>query len=192
MKLARPGFDPAAELPTLSPARRRHGGCSSPLGSSNVIGGNRRAASTSARGTGRTAYTKAVGQTRSVVSNNATGVGPCRGELLDLRFSRSAALQRVTICMMAGMASRGTNLGSGAVGILLVIAALHAHPVVAGVRPERIAMDRCVSEGRPPCDCLLVEMEIGETEERELRQLIAQARARETHGRGRRPNVMEE
>ena len=39
---------------------RRHGGCGSPLDSSNVIGGNRRAASASARGTGRTAYTKDV------------------------------------------------------------------------------------------------------------------------------------
>jgi len=56
----RPGFGPAAELPTVSPARWRHGGCRSPLGSSNVIGGNRRAAPASARGTGRTAYTKDV------------------------------------------------------------------------------------------------------------------------------------
>ena len=55
LKLVRPGFGPAAELPTSSPERWRHGGCSSPLGSPNVIGGNRRAASASARGTGRTA-----------------------------------------------------------------------------------------------------------------------------------------
>jgi hypothetical protein len=33
VKLARPGFGPAAELPAASPAPRRHGGCSSPLGS---------------------------------------------------------------------------------------------------------------------------------------------------------------
>jgi hypothetical protein len=63
VKLARPGFGPAAELPTLAPARRRHGGCSSPLGASHVIGGNRRAAPASAPGTGRAAYTKDVGQT---------------------------------------------------------------------------------------------------------------------------------
>ncbi|HKO36402.1 MAG TPA: hypothetical protein VJV21_07980 [Pyrinomonadaceae bacterium] len=60
MKLARPGFGPAAELPASSPVSRRHGGCSSPLGSANVVGSNRRAASASARGTGRTAYTKDV------------------------------------------------------------------------------------------------------------------------------------
>ena len=63
VKLMRPGFGPAAELPASSPARWRHGGCSSPLGSPNVIGGNRRAASASARGTGRTAYTKDVRRT---------------------------------------------------------------------------------------------------------------------------------
>jgi len=63
VKLMRPGFGPAAELPISSPAWRRHGGCSSPLGSSNVIGGNRRAASASARETGRTAYTKDVRRT---------------------------------------------------------------------------------------------------------------------------------
>jgi hypothetical protein len=55
LKLVRPGFGPAAELPTSSPASRRHGGCRSRLGSANVIGGNRRAAPASARGTGRTA-----------------------------------------------------------------------------------------------------------------------------------------
>jgi hypothetical protein len=65
VKLARPDFGPAAELPTSSPASRRHGGCSSPFCSSNVIGGNHRAASASARGTGRAAYTKDVGQTNS-------------------------------------------------------------------------------------------------------------------------------
>jgi hypothetical protein len=54
----RPGFGPAAELPTASPVRWRHGGCTSPLGSSNVIGGNRRAAQASARETGRAASTK--------------------------------------------------------------------------------------------------------------------------------------
>jgi hypothetical protein len=63
VKLSRPGFGPAAELPAALPARRRHGGCSSPLGSANVIGGNRRAAPASARGTGRAAYTKDVSQT---------------------------------------------------------------------------------------------------------------------------------
>ena len=61
----RPGFGPAAELPSSSPVRWRHGGCSSPLGSSNVIGGNRRAASASARGPGRAAYTKDVARTRA-------------------------------------------------------------------------------------------------------------------------------
>ena len=35
----------------------------SPLGSTNVIGGNRRVAPASARGTGRAAYTKDVGRT---------------------------------------------------------------------------------------------------------------------------------
>jgi hypothetical protein len=45
LKLVRPGFGPAAELPTSSQARWRHGGCSSRLGSPNVIRGNRRAAS---------------------------------------------------------------------------------------------------------------------------------------------------
>ena len=64
VKLMRPGFGPAAELPTFSPASRRHGSCRSPFGSSNVIGGNRRAAQASARGTGRTAYTKDVRHTR--------------------------------------------------------------------------------------------------------------------------------
>jgi hypothetical protein len=37
LKLVRPVFGPAAELPASSPARIRHGGCSSPLGSPNVI-----------------------------------------------------------------------------------------------------------------------------------------------------------
>ena len=55
LKLVRPGFGPAAELPASSQAPRRHAGCSSPRGFANVIGGNRRAASASARGTGRTA-----------------------------------------------------------------------------------------------------------------------------------------
>jgi hypothetical protein len=50
LKLVRPGFGPAAELPTLSPAWRRHDGCGSQLGSSNVMRGNRRAALASARG----------------------------------------------------------------------------------------------------------------------------------------------
>jgi len=50
LKLVRPGFGPAAELPAPSRARRRHGGCSSRLGSPNVIRGNRRAALASARG----------------------------------------------------------------------------------------------------------------------------------------------
>ncbi|HKO36406.1 MAG TPA: hypothetical protein VJV21_08000 [Pyrinomonadaceae bacterium] len=59
----RPGFGSAAELPALSPVRRRHVGCSSPLGAAHVIGGNRRAAPASARGTGRTAYTQDVGRT---------------------------------------------------------------------------------------------------------------------------------
>ena len=63
VKLVRPGFGPAAELPALSQARRRHGSCRSRLGSANVIRGNRRAASASARGTGRTAYTKDVSRT---------------------------------------------------------------------------------------------------------------------------------
>jgi hypothetical protein len=56
LKLVRPDFVSAAELPTSSQAGGgRHDGCSSPLGSANVIGGNRRAAAASARGTGRTA-----------------------------------------------------------------------------------------------------------------------------------------
>jgi hypothetical protein len=55
LKLVRPGFGSAAELPTLSQARWRHGGCRSRFGSANVMRGNRRAASASARGTGRTA-----------------------------------------------------------------------------------------------------------------------------------------
>ena len=76
VKLMRPGFGPAAELPTLSPAGWRHGGCISPLGSSNVIGGNRRAASASARGTGRTAYTKAVRRTPIILSEGCTCEGP--------------------------------------------------------------------------------------------------------------------
>ena len=64
VKLVRPGFGPAAELPALPQAPWRHGGCRSPLGSANVIGGNRRAASASARETGRTAYTKDVSPTK--------------------------------------------------------------------------------------------------------------------------------
>jgi hypothetical protein len=44
LKLVRPGFGPAAELPATSRACRRHGGCNSPLGAPHVIGGNRRAA----------------------------------------------------------------------------------------------------------------------------------------------------
>jgi hypothetical protein len=44
LKLVRPGFGPAAELPASSRVRWRHGGCSSRLGSANVIRGNRRAA----------------------------------------------------------------------------------------------------------------------------------------------------
>ncbi len=59
----RPGFGPAAELPTASPAWRRHGGCSSPVVAPQLLGGNRRAAQSSARGTGRTAYTKDVSPT---------------------------------------------------------------------------------------------------------------------------------
>ena len=62
MKLMRPGLGPAAELPAFSPASRRHGGCSSPLGAVHVIGGNRRAALPESRGPRRTAYTKAVGR----------------------------------------------------------------------------------------------------------------------------------
>ena len=60
----RPGFGPAAELPTSSPARRRHGGCRSPLAAAQLIAGNRRAAPASAHGTGRTAYTKDVSRTK--------------------------------------------------------------------------------------------------------------------------------
>jgi len=56
MTCVRPGCGPAAELPTSSPARRRHGGCSSPVVASQFLGGNRRAASVSAHGTGRTAW----------------------------------------------------------------------------------------------------------------------------------------
>ena len=59
----RPGFGPAAELPAFSLASRRHGSCRSRLGSSNVMRGKCRAAPASARGTGRTAYTKDVGRT---------------------------------------------------------------------------------------------------------------------------------
>jgi len=55
LKLVRPDFGPAAELPPSSPARRRHGGCTSRHGSLNLIRGNRRAAPASARGLGRTA-----------------------------------------------------------------------------------------------------------------------------------------
>ena len=63
VKLMRPSFGSAAELPAVSPARWRHGGCRLPLGALHVIGGNRRAARASVRGTGRTAYTKDVGRT---------------------------------------------------------------------------------------------------------------------------------
>jgi len=55
LKLVRPGFGPAAELPAASQARRRHGGCSSPVVAAQLLGGNRRAAPALARGTGRTA-----------------------------------------------------------------------------------------------------------------------------------------
>ena len=55
LKLVRPGFGPAAELPALPQARWRHAGCRSRLGSPNIIRGNRRAAPASARETGRTA-----------------------------------------------------------------------------------------------------------------------------------------
>ena len=41
---AAPGFGSAAELPTSSPAWRRHGGCSSRRGAAHVTRGNRRAA----------------------------------------------------------------------------------------------------------------------------------------------------
>jgi hypothetical protein len=51
-----------AELPTTLPARRRHGGCSSPFGSSNVIGGNRRAAPLQHAGPAA-AYTRDVSPT---------------------------------------------------------------------------------------------------------------------------------
>jgi len=83
VKLVRPGFDPAAELPALSPARRRHGGCSSPLRSSDVIGGNRRAARASARGTGRTAYTKDVGRTVRSACHKTLVVGLTAGGCQD-------------------------------------------------------------------------------------------------------------
>jgi len=65
VKLSRPGAGPAAELPAFSPAWRRHGGCSSPVVATQLLGGNRRAALASTRGTGRAAYTKDVGRTRS-------------------------------------------------------------------------------------------------------------------------------
>ena len=55
LKLVRPGFGPAAELPTLSQGRWRHGGCRSAGVATQLFAGNRRAASASARGTGRTA-----------------------------------------------------------------------------------------------------------------------------------------
>ena len=60
VKLMRPGFGPAAELPTSSPARRRHGGCSSPVVALQLLGGNRRAALPWPRETGRAAYTNGV------------------------------------------------------------------------------------------------------------------------------------
>jgi len=55
LKLVQPGFGPAAELPTSSQARWRHGGCSSAGVAMPLLAGNRRASSASARGTGRTA-----------------------------------------------------------------------------------------------------------------------------------------
>ena len=64
VKLSRPGFGPPAEPAASSPAWRRHGGCSSPLAARQFIGGNRRAALASARGTGRAAYTRDVGPTK--------------------------------------------------------------------------------------------------------------------------------
>jgi hypothetical protein len=60
VKPARPGFGPPAEPAASSPAWRRHGGCSSPVVAPQLLGGNRRAASAWARGTGRAAYTKDV------------------------------------------------------------------------------------------------------------------------------------
>ena len=60
VKLARPGFGLAAELPATSPEERRQGGGRSRRGPSNVIRGNRRAAQASARGTGRAAYTRTL------------------------------------------------------------------------------------------------------------------------------------
>jgi hypothetical protein len=50
LKLPRPGFGSAAEPPTSSPARRRHAGCGMPVVSTQLLGGNRRAALASARG----------------------------------------------------------------------------------------------------------------------------------------------
>jgi len=50
LKLVRPALGPPAEPAAPPPASRRHAGCRSPLGSANVIGGNRRAAPASARG----------------------------------------------------------------------------------------------------------------------------------------------
>ena len=55
LNLVRPAFGPAAELPTFSPARRRHGTCCLRLGSPNIIRRNRRAAPASARATSHTA-----------------------------------------------------------------------------------------------------------------------------------------
>jgi len=76
VKLMRPGFGPAAELPTSSPAWRRHGGCSPPRSSSNVIGGNHRAAQASGCGTGRTAYTKEVSPTKGSQTRGGTFLHP--------------------------------------------------------------------------------------------------------------------
>jgi hypothetical protein len=80
--------------------------------------------------------------------------------------------------MIAGMSRRTTNVGTAA-GIVLLSAALHARPAVADVHLAPITLDKCVSGGRPPTDCRLIKMEVAETEERELRELIARARVRE-------------
>jgi hypothetical protein len=55
LKLVRPGFGPAAGLPMSSQAPWRHGGCRSAGVAMQLLAGNRRAASASARGPGRTA-----------------------------------------------------------------------------------------------------------------------------------------